>query len=179
MSDTRIFMQHDAILDVLNGMAQDLKQYLSDQHIDKPAMIGILTGGSWVAEYLHSIINIHDPLGTLDISFYRDDFTRIGMNPKVKPSNIPFDVNNRHIILVDDVIQSGRTIRASMNEIFDFGRPASITLVTLINRNGRELPIQAEIVGLNPTLDISQQIKLIGPDNLTLKISDLSEATLS
>ncbi len=86
-------------------------------------------------------------LGSLDISFYRDDFTRIGMNPQVKPSDLPFSVDARHIILVDDVLYTGRTVRAAMNEIFDYGRPASIMLATLVDRGGRELPIQANVVG--------------------------------
>ncbi len=167
----RIFMQQDAILDVIQGMARLTERHLQDRHIRQPAMIGIHTGGVWIAERLHQLLNIRQPLGQLDISFYRDDFTRIGMNPQVKPSQIPFSVDDRHIILVDDVIQSGRTIRAAMNEIFDFGRPASITLVTLIERSGRELPIQPDIIGLEPPLADNEHIRLQGPEPLTLEIN--------
>lgn len=135
-----------------------------------PVMIGIHTGGVWLAERLHSLLSIKEPLGVQDISFYRDDFTRIGMNPQVKPSNIPFAVDDRHIILIDDVLQTGRTIRAAMNEIFDYGRPASITLVTLVEREGRELPIQPDVVGIRPPVDIEQHITLNGPDPLSLII---------
>ena len=85
-----------------------------------------------------------EPCGSLDISFYRDDFSRIGLNPKVKASQLPEDISDRHILLIDDVLQTGRTIRAAMNEIFDYGRPASIKLCVLLERNGRELPIQAD-----------------------------------
>ncbi len=154
----------------IQTMAESLGQHLADRQADNPAMIGIHTGGVWVAEQLHQIMGLKDPLGVLDISFYRDDFTRIGLNPRVRPSSVPFNVEDRHIILVDDVIQSGRTIRAAMNEIFDFGRPASITLVSLIDRSGRELPIQADIIGHRPQLAADQHIRLEGPSPLSLTI---------
>jgi len=126
----------------------------------KPIMVGIHTGGAWVAEQLHKRLNLPDPLGTLDISFYRDDFTRIGMNPQVKASELPVDVDDQHIILVDDVLHTGRTIRAAMNEIFDYGRPASVTLAVLIERSGHELPIRADVAGQFVELTANQHIKL-------------------
>lgn len=164
------FMQENAILDLIRGMATELQALLQKNKTLDPVMIGIHTGGVWVAEKLHGLLNISEPLGTLNISFYRDDFSRIGLNPKVKPSEIPFEVEDRHIILVDDVLQTGRTIRAAMNEIFDFGRPASITLVTLIEKDGRELPIEASVVGLTPSLQPNDYITLTGPSPLTLTI---------
>jgi pyrimidine operon attenuation protein/uracil phosphoribosyltransferase len=167
----RLFLQHQAILDLIEGMARLTRHELQERGIENPAMIGIHTGGVWVARQLRPLLGIEDPLGELDISFYRDDFTRIGMNPQVKPSRIPFEVEERHIVLVDDVIQSGRTIRAAMNEIFDFGRPASILLVTLIERSGRELPIQPDVSGLQPPLAAQEHIRLEGPDPLELHIS--------
>lgn len=166
-----VFMQHNAILDLIQGMARLTRQHLDEREVRDPAMIGIHTGGVWVAQHLHRLLGIEPPLGHLDISFYRDDFTRIGMNPEVKPSHIPFEVENRHIILVDDVIQSGRTIRAAMNEIFDFGRPASIMLITLIERSGRELPIQPDVKGLTPPLADHEHIRLEGPEQLLLEIN--------
>ena len=170
MSTDLTFMQQDAILDIIQGMSRILRHRLEDMQVHDPVMIGIHTGGVWVAERLHSELHIQEPLGKLDISFYRDDFTRIGMNPRVRPSQIPFDIDDRHIILVDDVIQSGRTIRAAMNEIFDFGRPASIILTSLIERSGRELPIQPDVIGLTPPLATNEHIRLQGPDNLRLEI---------
>ncbi len=170
MTDTKLFMQHDAIHDLVEGMARVLRHRLQDRGFDDPAMIGIHTGGVWIAEQLHRLLGIRDPLGQLDISFYRDDFTRIGMNPKVRPSAIDFEVEDRHIILVDDVVQSGRTIRAALNEIFDYGRPASVTLVTLIERSGRELPIQPDVSGLRPPLEPQEHIRLNGPAPLSLEI---------
>ena len=92
------------------------------------------------------------------------------MNPTVKPSSIPFDIDDRHIILVDDVLQTGRTIRAAMNEIFDFGRPASITFCALIERSGRELPIEASVVGMKPSIQNNDYISLTGPSPLQLMI---------
>ena len=137
---------------------------------DKTAMVGIHTGGVWIARTLHKKLSINEPLGVLDISFYRDDFTRIGMNPQVKPSQLPFTLDNRNIILVDDVLHTGRTIRAAMNELFDYGRPASIVLATLVERSGRELPIEANVVGLHMELGPKEHVKLSGPDPLRLEI---------
>jgi len=170
MTESTLFMEHDAIIDLIGGMAQVLRKRLDDRRLERPAMIGIHTGGAWVAEHLNAMLRLEEPSGLLDISFYRDDFTQIGVNPQVRPSKIDFDVDNRNIILVDDVLQTGRTIRAAMNEIFDFGRPATITLVTLIERSGRELPIQADVIGLSPPLALSDHIKLNGPDPLSLEI---------
>ncbi len=131
-------------------------------------MIGIHTGGVWVAQQLHQRLNLNEPLGTLNISFYRDDFTRIGIHPQVQPSTLPLSVDGRHIILVDDVLYTGRTIRAAFNELFDYGRPASIMLAVLVERDGRELPIQADAVGQHVSLKAGEQIKLQGPEPLTL-----------
>jgi len=164
-------MTHTAKPDqLLEKLATDLENLLDHRNIDNPLMVGIHTGGAWLAEKLHKRLNIPDDLATLDISFYRDDFSRIGMNPQVKPSRLPPQVEDRHIILVDDVLQTGRTIRAAMNEIFDYGRPASITLACLIERSGRELPIQADVVGQTLELGNNEQIKLTGPEPLAWEI---------
>lgn len=165
-----IFMKQNAILDLISGMADILGNRLHCSGYRDPLMIGIHTGGAWVADHLNEHLGLPQETGLLDISFYRDDFTRIGVNPQVRPSKIEFDVEDRNIILVDDVLHTGRTIRAAMNEIFDFGRPASITLVTLIERSGRELPIQPDVIGLSPPLGRGDHIKLTGPDPLSLEI---------
>jgi len=157
---------------LLNDLSQQLRSHLSDNDIDAPLMIGIHSGGVWVAERLHQQLDLHDPLGHLDISFYRDDFSRIGMNPQVKPSHLPFTVDDRHIILVDDVLYTGRTIRAALNEIFDYGRPASVSLAVLIDRGGRELPIEANVIGLKMELNGSENIKLQGPEPLSLHVAN-------
>lgn len=105
------------------------------------AIVGIHTGGVWLAKRIHQMLKIVQPVGVLDISFYRDDYSKIGLHPQVRPSQLPFEVENSHIILVDDVLYTGRTIRAAINELFDYGRPASIHLAVLVDRGGRELPM--------------------------------------
>lgn len=155
---------------LISEMTTALRGRLSATGIDDPLMIGIRTGGIWIARALHTALGITEPLGTLDISFYRDDFSRIGMNPQVKPSELPFAIEDRHIILVDDVLHTGRTIRAAMNELFDYGRPASITLVVLAERSGRELPIEAAITGSHLDLGPAEHVKLNGPEPLELAI---------
>ena len=152
----------------LGRMAEGLRTF----SVRKPVMIGIHTGGVWVAERLHKLLNVDEPLGSLDISFYRDDFTRVGVNPQVKASNLPINVDGRHVILVDDVLHTGRTIRAALNEIFDYGRPASVTLAALIERDGRELPIEAQVVGTHMKLAKHQHVKLLGPDKLALDVME-------
>ena len=159
---------------LLKAMARQLDEQLRQEGITQPCMVGIHTGGAWVARELHRLLGLETPLGTLDISFYRDDFSRIGMHPRVKPSVLPFEVEDRPIVLVDDVLQSGRTIRAAMNEIFDYGRPARILLVVLVERSGRELPIQPDLCGLHMQLEPHQQIKLNGPEALTLSLQEVS-----
>lgn len=105
------------------------------------ALVGIQTGGVWVAERLHAALGLKIPCGSINVSFYRDDFHQRGLHANAKTSQIPFDVEGARIIIVDDVLYTGRTIRAAMNELFDYGRPASIDLAVLSDRGGRELPI--------------------------------------
>jgi pyrimidine operon attenuation protein/uracil phosphoribosyltransferase len=135
-------------------------------------MIGIHTGGVWVAKRLHQSLGLTTPLGSIDISFYRDDFSRIGLHPQVKASEIPDDIEDRCLILVDDVLQTGRTIRAALNEIFSWGRPTTVQLAVLVERGGRELPIQPDVVGARLDLKPSQYIKLSGPDLLKFSVSE-------
>ena len=123
-------------------------------------VIGIHTGGVWIAERLHQALRLKLPLGALDVSFYRDDYGKIGLHRDVKPSDLPFEVEGRHIVLVDDVLYTGRTIRAAMNELFDYGRPASIRLAALVDRGGRELPIAPQFLGSVVTLEPGESIEL-------------------
>lgn len=165
----------------INALLDDLYTRLAarivERKLSNPLIIGIHTGGSWIAEHLHRRLSaaglVDEPLGTLDISFYRDDFTRIGLNPKVKPSTLPVPSEDRHIILIDDVLMSGRTIRAALNVLFDIGRPASVTLATLFDLNANELPIQADIVGQHLQLPPHQRIKLTGPEPLGLELREI------
>lgn len=137
-------------------------------------IIGIHTGGVWVAERLHAALGITVPLGTLDVSFYRDDYDQKGLHRNVKSSDLPFDVDGRKLILVDDVLYTGRTIRAAMNVLFDYGRPSSIRLAALVDRGGRELPVAADFLGGNVSLLVTQSIELIldGAGKLSFKLHE-------
>ncbi len=154
--------------------AEQLFAALTDQM--RPAvgpdsgLIGIHTGGVWIAERLHQALKLKVPYGTLDVSFYRDDYRKIGLHRDVKTSDIPFDVEGRDLILVDDVLYTGRTIRAAMNELFDYGRPASIRLAALVDRGGRQLPIAAQFVGAVVHLDPHQSIELQRDDQGRLSL---------
>ncbi|MCE9633163.1 MAG: bifunctional pyr operon transcriptional regulator/uracil phosphoribosyltransferase PyrR [Methylophilales bacterium] len=142
---------------LLDTLAEQIRAQISDDS----ALVGIHSGGAWLAERLQQKLGGDIPLGTLDISFYRDDFSRIGLHPQIKPSNIPFDVENQHIILVDDVLYTGRTVRAALNELFDYGRPSRVTLAVLVDRGERELPIEPQAIGAKVTLSKGQNLELI------------------
>jgi pyrimidine operon attenuation protein/uracil phosphoribosyltransferase len=157
------------IEEIIADMHKGLLAYLDESNINEPLFIGIHTGGLWIAEKMRALLNISSPLGELNIAFYRDDFSRIGLHPRVTPSSLPFEIEDRHIILIDDVLHTGRTIRAAMNEIFDYGRPASISLAVLIDRSGRELPIQANVTGKRLALKSNEHVKLLGPEPLALE----------
>lgn len=157
-------------LEPVEVLLERIASELAERRLDRPLMIGIHTGGVWVAQRLHQRLGLPEPLGTLDIAFHRDDFSRIGMQPQVRPSRLPFDVDDRHVILVDDVLYTGRTVRAALNEIFDYGRPASVLLAVLVDRGGRELPIAADVAGQRLALPPEQQLKLQGPDPLSMVI---------
>ncbi|MGQ0651618.1 MAG: bifunctional pyr operon transcriptional regulator/uracil phosphoribosyltransferase PyrR [Betaproteobacteria bacterium] len=124
----------------------------------RTAMIGLHTGGAWLAEKLHALLGLPTPLGLMDIAFYRDDYAARGLKHDPKRTRIPFDVNGAELLLVDDVLYSGRTVRAAMNELFDYGRPASIALVVLADRGGRQLPICAQHCGAK--LDVPPDMRL-------------------
>ena len=155
---------------LIETMAGQLRELLAERDITEPMLVGIHTGGVWIAERLRQLLGIAAPLGQLDISFYRDDFNRIGVNRRVRPSELPFDVDGRHLVLVDDVLNTGRTIRAALNELFDYGRPASVLLAVLVDRGGRELPIEAQVVGARLKVPVDQEVQLTGPELLQLVI---------
>ena len=154
---------------LLPQMAAALTAHLQQRQISEPRFIGIRTGGIWVAEALMHNLGLHSPMGTLDVSFYRDDFSQSGLHPQVRPSALPFEIEGQHLVLVDDVLMSGRTIRAALNELFDYGRPASVTLVCLLDLNAGELPIRPDIVGASLSLAATERVKLLGPAPLKLE----------
>lgn len=159
---------------LIRQIALDLNDHLDNKGIQNPCFVGIQTGGAWVANDILQAMNRPDePLGTLNVSFYRDDFSRKGLHPMVRPSKLPFDIEDRHLVLIDDVLMSGRTIRAALNELFDYGRPASVTLVCMLDLNARELPIRPDIVGATLSLPDNQRVKLTGPEPLSLELRHL------
>ncbi len=111
------------------------------------AFVGIYSGGAWLAERLGTMIAGDHKVGFIDVSFYRDDYARTGLKAGTKRSALPFDVEGATIVLVDDVLFTGRSVRAAINELFDFGRPARIELAVLIDRGGRELPVEPTYCG--------------------------------
>jgi pyrimidine operon attenuation protein/uracil phosphoribosyltransferase len=141
-------------------------------------LVGIRTGGAWLAERLHRELGLATPLGSLDISFYRDDFDAAGLRHEVKPSLIPFDVNGRHIVVVDDVLYTGRTVRAAMNELFDYGRPGKIELAALVDRGERQLPIAPQYVGAALSVPAGKLLRLARDErgHFTLRLSDAKPA---
>jgi len=162
--------------DLLNKLEAELNRIIVERRLTNPLMIGIRTGGVWVAEHMHQRLDINEPLGLLDISFYRDDFSQIGVNPNVKPSQLPPNIKGRDIILIDDVFYTGRTIRAALNEIFDYGRPNQVVLAVLIERDGKQIPLCPDCIGASITLNAGQRIKLTGPEPLAIYLQTLDAA---
>ncbi|HEU4852239.1 MAG TPA: bifunctional pyr operon transcriptional regulator/uracil phosphoribosyltransferase PyrR [Telluria sp.] len=142
--------------------------------VQDPAIVGIFSGGAWVAERLATDLGLTGRLGFIDVSFYRDDYAKKGLHPDVKPTHIPFDVDRATIVLVDDVLYTGRTTRAAINVLFDYGRPARIMLAALADRGGRELPVAADFTGVKVDLAPGQSLALAkGPDSqLTLTVEE-------
>ena len=123
------------------------KRLASPDLVKEPAMIGVHSGGAWIAERLHRDLGLGSPLGYLSSAFHRDDYGERGLPTNLKATAIDFPIVDQYIVLVDDILYTGRTIRAALNEIFDFGRPARVELAVLLDRGGRELPMQADYVG--------------------------------
>lgn len=140
------------------------------------AMVGIHTGGVWLAKRLHAALGLQAPLGSIDVSFYRDDVGSKGLHARPKRSEIPFEVEGASIVIVDDVLFTGRTTRAALNELFDYGRPARVDLAILVDRGGRELPVAARFCAhtLNPPLPAGQNLELESDETgkLNLRLID-------
>ena len=161
---------------LLDQLEAAIRQQTTARNLQQPLLIGIHSGGAWIAQQIHQRLGFTEPLGLLDITFYRDDFSQIGMHPKVKPSQLPPHLEGRDIILIDDVFYTGRTIRAALNEIFDYGRPNQVLLAVLIERNGRQIPLQPDCYGAQINLPEGQRIKLTGPEPLGIYIETIAKA---
>jgi pyrimidine operon attenuation protein/uracil phosphoribosyltransferase len=123
-------------------------------------LVGITSGGAWLAQRLHQDLGLEGEAGTISSSMHRDDFAQRGLSASNAQTQLPFDVNDAHIVLLDDVLYTGRTIRAVLNELFDYGRPASVKLAVLVDRGGRELPVQADYAAARVTLPDTQSLEL-------------------
>ncbi|WP_423823599.1 bifunctional pyr operon transcriptional regulator/uracil phosphoribosyltransferase PyrR [Salinisphaera sp. SPP-AMP-43] len=163
MSDVTESFDVDAALAALTAQVEPLIAENPDV-----VVVGVETGGAWLGERLHAHFELASPLCSINISFYRDDFSMVGLHPSVGPSHIPADIDGKTVILVDDVLYTGRTVRAALNELFDYGRPSAVKLAVLVDRGARELPFAPDAVGLKLDLDRERQIKLTGPEPLRL-----------
>jgi len=139
--------------------------------VQDAAIVGIHSGGAWLAERLARDLDLTARLGSIDVSFYRDDYARKGLHPDVKPTHIRFAVDGATVVLVDDVLQTGRTTRAAINVLFDYGRPACIKLAALADRGGRELPVAADFVGIRASLEANQSLCLQRDDTGQLSLT--------
>ena len=155
--------------DIERSLSRIALQILEKNQPEDLAIIGIHTGGVFLAERIHQAIQVREnkllPLGSLDITLYRDDWSLATQNPVVKKTDVTFSVEGKIIILVDDVIFTGRTIRAAMDAIMDFGRPKSIQLAVLIDRGGRELPIRPDYTGMDIMVQNDQHINVLLNEN--------------
>ena len=159
-----------------NELCSRLAELIRPQFTADTALVGIHTGGVWLAERLHAELGCGVPLGTIDVAFYRDDFSSRGLHARPRKSDIPFDVEGHPIILVDDVLYTGRTTRAALNELFDYGRPVRVDLAVLVDRGERQLPIAARYVAhtLVEPLPAGQHLRLSrdGAGTLGLRMLD-------
>ena len=128
-----------------------------------PRLVGVASGGAWLAERLQKDLGLNDPIGVLSSAMHRDDFASRGLTSSAQ-TLLPFDVNGEHLIVLDDVLYTGRTIRAVLNELFDYGRPASVKLAVLVDRGGRELPVQPDLTMARVALPATQSLQLARSD---------------
>jgi len=140
-------------------LLDQLRTVLADEG-RSPILVGVHSGGAWLAERLHADLCLSSPLGYLSSAFHRDDYGSRGLPTNIKPTVLPFDVEGADLIVVDDVLFTGRTARATLNELFDHGRPARVELAVLADRGGRELPISARFVGASVLLGGAHQLVL-------------------
>lgn len=141
----------------------DLRDGLESWRSSATQWVGIASGGAWMVERLQHDWGL-DKIGIISSSMHRDDYLRRGSkaaSSRTESTSLPFDVTGAHIVLIDDVLYTGRTIRAVMNELFDYGRPASVRLAVLVDRGGRELPLQADFAAHNAQLNATESIRLL------------------
>lgn len=151
---------------LVRALADEMRGRLSPD----AGLVGIYTGGAWVAERLHRALGLTVPLGLIAVTLHRDDFGRIGLHREARRTQIPFPVDGREVVLVDDVLYTGRTVRAAVNELFDFGRPKAVRLAVLADRGGRELPVGADFVGAKVEMAATEEL-VLSNDNGMLRFA--------
>lgn len=160
MKQKKTILNHQDFKRIITRISYEIIE--THKGVQNLALVGIQTRGDFLAKRLADQIKIIEgtdlPVGSMDINMYRDDWTKISHQPTVRPSNIPFSVDDKNIILVDDVLYTGRTIRAAMDALMDFGRPDRIELAILVDRGHRELPIQADYKGIFVDTDPTDMI---------------------
>ncbi len=134
-------------------------------------LVGVWSGGAWLAERLQADLGLPGAHGVISSALHRDDFGQRGMAAGADATRLPFEIDGRHIVLLDDVLYTGRTTRAAINELFDFGRPASVTLAVLVDRGGRELPIQPAFAAARVVLPAAQRLSLARGDDGGLRFA--------
>ena len=156
-----LFLDAEALYGVL---LRGVQQISHAAHASaQPRLVGIASGGAWLAERLQQDLGLPGKAGVISSSMHRDDFSQRGLASSAQ-TQLPFDVNGAHVVVLDDVLYTGRTLRAVLNELFDYGRPASVQLAVLVDRGGRELPVQADFAAARVTLGAHQSLSLARND---------------
>jgi pyrimidine operon attenuation protein/uracil phosphoribosyltransferase len=145
---------------IYTALRDQIRTALESNPERRPHLIGIHSGGAWIAERLHRDLGFATELGSLSSAFHRDDYGRRGLPADMKSTDLPFEIGGADILLVDDILFTGRTVRAALNELFDYGRPARVELAVLLDRGGRELPIEARYCGSRHPLEPGQNFVL-------------------
>ena len=153
-----------ALLLDAEALYRELKRGVERLQTPQTRLVGITSGGAWLAERLHKDLGRPGAAGVISSAMHRDDFAKRGLSGAGQQTQLAFDVNDAHIVLLDDVLYTGRTIRAVLNELFDYGRPAQVQLAVLVDRGGRELPVQADYAAARITLPASQSLELARDD---------------
>jgi len=160
---SRVILEADGIQEVLQRIAQEIVEKVADTQ--KLVLIGIHTGGVYLARRLQKIIsekfNFLAPVGTLDITLYRDDWTRLHTQPVLRSTDLPFPIDDREVVLVDDVLFTGRTIRSALDALIDYGRPKRVQVAVLVDRGHRELPICGQFIGVQLETSSVEQVNVL------------------
>lgn len=160
--------------DLYLGLRNGVRQLLAAEERRDAVLVGVWSGGAWLAERLQRDLGLATPHGVISSTLHRDDFGARGLASGHDATHLPFPVDGRPIVLIDDVLYTGRTIRAVINELFDFGRPASVTLAVLVDRGGRQLPIEAAVAAARVAIPSEQKLALAraGDGSFSFKIEE-------